>query len=318
MTKKSPRFSIVPTTLATLVLSCFCSAAEDASRTKATFTDTGPVAVSRERQFDFTSAINGQPYRLMISAPKAEPGKRYPVLFVIDGNWYFRAASDTATWGSGSFDPAIVVGIGYPTEDRAEVVRRRAIDLTVVVEQSRFPNGSGGCDAFLRIIEEEIKPFVASRYAVDPARYILYGKSIGGLAVLRALFRTPTNFSTYLAISPSIWQGNRAVLVDEAAFSEKARDGAIKARILMTSASGEEYSGPDPAARADEAANGMVANARNLADRLGKLNPEQLAVRYTIFQDEDHSTVSLASIARAITFALPAPPAPNQKKKSKK
>jgi hypothetical protein len=48
------------------------------------------------------------------------------------------------------------------------------------------------------------------------------------------------------------------------------------------------------------------------------LNPDKVPVRYVLFQDEDHYTVSLPSIARAITFALPAPPAPNQKKKSKK
>lgn len=302
----------LPTAVA-LLLAATCLAADE----KPTFTDTGPVAVSRERQFEFTSAINGQPYRLMISAPKAEPGKRYPVLFVLDGNWYFRAASDTATWGSGTFDPAIVVGIGYPTEDRSEVTRRRAIDLTVVVEEKRFPNGSGGCDSFLRIIEEEIKPFVASRYAVDPARFMLYGKSIGGLAVLRALFRTPANFSTYLAISPSIWQGDKAVLIDEPAFSEKARAGTLNIRLLVTSASGEDYTGTDPALRAANETYGMVANARNLADRLGKLKAEKLVVRYAVFQDEDHSTVSLASIARAITFALPAPPARNQKKSKK-
>jgi predicted alpha/beta superfamily hydrolase len=306
-------------TIAALFLSATGFAADEKPAAKATFTETGPVAVSRERQVEFTSAINGQPYRLMISAPRAEPGKRYPVLFVLDGNWYFRAASDTVTGGSGTFDAAIVVGIGYPTEERSEINKRRGIDLTVVVEtrQGLFPHGSGGCDAFLRIIEEEIKPFVASNYPVDPARYMLYGKSIGGLAVLRALFRTPENFSTYLAVSPSIWQGDRAVLTDEAGFSEKARAGALKLRLLITAASGEDYTGPDPAVRASYEANGTGANARNLADRLKILNPENVAVRYVLFQDEDHYTVSLPSIARAITFALPAPPARNQKKSKK-
>lgn len=300
-----------------LLLAGTSVAADGKSSATDTFTDAGPVAVPRERQYDFTSRFNGQPYRLMISAPKAEPGKRYPVLFVLDGNWYFRAASDTATWGSGSFDPAIVVGIGYPTEDPAVVRRRRALDLTVAREEKSFPGGSGGCDTFLSIIEEEIKPFLASRYAVDRDRYILWGKSIGGLAVLRALLRTPDRFATYLAVSPSIWQGDKAVLADESSFSEKARAGALKLRVLITSASGEEYTGTDPALLAANEADGMVSNARNLADRLAKLNPEKVAVRYAIFQDETHNTVSLASIARAITFALPAPPAQNAKKSKK-
>ncbi len=295
-------------------------AADEKDPAAGPFVETGSVRVSSERQFDFTSRLNGLPYRLMIAAPKAEPGKRYPVFFVLDGNWYFRAASDTAGGrGSGFPEPAVVVGIGYPTEERTEINKRRALDLTVAVEEKRFSNGSGGCDTFLRVIEEEIKPFIAARYPIDPARYMLYGKSIGGLAVLRALFRTPGNFSTYIAASPSIWQGDRAVLADEAAFSEKVRSGALKLRLLITSASGEEYTGPDPALRAAEEANGMVANARNLADRLKILNPDKVAVRFTLFQDEDHASVSLASIARAVTFALPPPPPPTKagKKKSK-
>lgn len=268
--------------------------------------DAGPVVASRERQFEFTSRINGGAYRVMVSAPKLEPEKRYPVLYVLDGNWYFRAASDTATWGSGPFEPAIVVGIGYPTEEYAEVRRRRGIDMTVKEEKARYPQGSGGCDAFLRMIEEEIKPFIASRYPVDASRQMLYGKSLGGLAVLRAMFRSPGRFNTYIAVSPAIVQGDKAVLQDEVAFSARARAGELKLRLLITSASEEEYTGPDPARRAADVSQ-MITNARGLADRLRALNPESVIVRYAMFQDEGHASVSLASIARALTFALPAP-----------
>ena len=268
--------------------------------------ETGPVAASRERQFEFTSKINHGVYRVMVSAPPLEPGKRYPVLYVLDGNWYFRAASDTATWGSGPFEPAIVVGIGYPTEEYAEVRRRRGIDMTVKADPKRPMPGAGGCDAFLRVIEEEIKPLVAARYPVDAARQMLYGKSLGGLTVLRALLRSPGNFHTYIAVSPAIWQGDKAVLQDEAAFSARARAGELKLRLLITTASEEEYTGPDPARRAADSSQ-MITNARGLADRLGALNPDRVIVRYAMFQDEGHNSVSLASIARALTFALPAP-----------
>ena len=264
--------------------------------------------VLREKQFDLTSSINGQDYRLMISAPvKTEPGRVYPVLYVLDGNWYFRAASDTATWGSGPFEPAIIVGVGYPTDDYDEVRRRRTIDMSVKTDAKMWPKGSGQCDEFLRVMEEEIKPLVASRYPVDSARQMLYGKSLGGLAVLRALLRNPTAYSTYIAASPAIWQGDNAVLADEPAFSARARTGALNLKILITSASEEEYFGTDPVKLAAEQGH-MITNARALADRLGKLYPEKVMVRYAMFQDQGHNDVSLATIARALTFALPAPP----------
>lgn len=272
-----------------------------------TFTESGPVAASRERQFDFTSKVNGLPYRVMVSAPAAEPGKTYPILYVLDATWYFRIASDTAKGGSGVFMPSIVVGIGYPTEDRDEFARRRSLDLSVREEPAAFRHGSGGCDTFLRVIEEEIKPFLASRYAIDATQQALYGKSLGGLAVLRALLRYPTTFSTYIAASPSIWQGDKAVLEDEAAFAAKARAGELKLRILITSASEEEYTGTDPEKRAAERAF-MITNARNLADRLRELAPGRVEVKYVIFPDETHASVSLASISRAIAFAIPTPP----------
>ncbi len=279
------------------------------------FTETGAVTVSRERQFEFTSGINGVPYRVMISAPKMEEGKRYPVLFVLDGYWYFRIASDIVTWGSGSFEPAIVVGIGYPTEDRAEISRRRAVDLTIVEEKKYFPNGSGGCDAFLRVIEEEVKPFVTARYAVDPSRYMLFGKSLGGLAVLRALFKNPERYSTYLSSSPSIWQGDRALLEGEAAFTEKVRGGSLTLRLMLSVGSDEEYKGTNPQKKADDEINGMVPNAKGLAERLSKPGPDKVAVRFASFADENHSTVSPIAIARAIAFALPPPPKPKSQKK---
>ncbi len=273
------------------------------------FTESSVVSVYRERQFAFTSRINGLAYRVMVSEPPAEPGKTYPVIYVLDANWYFRIAAETARIAKGPgnvFVPAIVVGVGYPTEDRDELVRRRTLDLSVREEPKRFPTGSGGCDTFLRIIEQEIKPFVSSRYPIDASHQTLYGKSLGGLAVLRAVLRQSTTFHTFIAASPSIWQGDMAVLEDEAAFAAKARAGEFNLRLLITSASEEEYTGNDPAKRAAEKAF-MVTNARTLAARLRDLAPEKVEVGYVNFADETHNSVSQASISRAVSFALYAP-----------
>ena len=98
----------------------------------------------------------------------------------------------------------------------------------------------------------------------------------------RTLLRNPTRYSTYIAVSPSIWQGDKAVLADEPAFADRARAVALNMKILIISASEEEYLGSDPV---------------------------KIAERYAMIQDEGHSSVSRATIARTLTFALPAPPA---------
>lgn len=253
------------------------------------FKDAGPVAVSRERQFDLTSRINGLTYRLMISAPaNAEPKKTYPVIYVLDGNWYFRAMSDTATWGSGPMPPVIVVGVGYPTEDYAEARRRRTFDMSLSASSPGSPPGHyGGGDAFLRVLEEEIKPFVEARYEVDTARQIIYGKSSGGLMVLRSMFRNPNSFCTYIAASPYIGWNKRQVLEDEPAFSARARAGDVHLRLLLTSATGES-----------------MGDVSELAARLAALNPQNVTVVRAIFSDESHNSVSMATVGRAVRFAL--------------
>ena len=171
-------------------------------------TEDAPVTIARAKQYDITSRINGQIYQIMVSTPfKADPQVAYPVLYVLDGNVYFGTATETLTRQSvlQTVAPGIVVGVGYPTEDPQEVIRRRAFDMTP--SASRDPKNAGvnrGGDVFLRVLEEEVKPFVTAHYKVDPAQQIIWGQSLGGLTILRSLFRNPNAFSTYILSSPSI------------------------------------------------------------------------------------------------------------------
>jgi predicted alpha/beta superfamily hydrolase len=253
-----------------------------------------PVSQPRETQYDFTSRITGRNYRIMVSTPfQADPHRTYPVVYLIDGNWYFRATADSVTESSGAARilPAIVVGVGYPTDNNSEVGSRRMLELSLPggpegkdADQSKF----GGGDDFLRVLQEEVKPFIQSHYAVDETHQTLYGKSLGGLMVLRMLFQHPEAFQTYVAASPSIWWNHEAVLADEDAFSRLVRTGKLRLKIMVTSA-GEERN----------------SDASGLAARLAALNPTKVVVARAIFAGEDHVSVSLASIGRALTFALP-------------
>jgi predicted alpha/beta superfamily hydrolase len=253
-----------------------------------------PVVVPRSAQYDLKSKITGVTYRVMVSTPfQADPGKAYPVFYVLDGNQYFASVSETMTRLSTLKDvePAIVVGIGYPTDDPFEVNRLREFDLTPSGSKTAAAKGerSGGGDAFLKSLNEEIKPFVAAHYKIDPDKQILYGHSLGGLMALREMFRNPTEFSTYILSSPSIWWHEKQVLEDEGAFEKRAKSGELHLRILVTSGG-------------DEPRGTMVDNASELAKRLSGL--KEIGVARTIFPDEIHASVSMASLSRGIRFAL--------------
>ena len=48
----------------------------------------------------------------------------------------------------------------------------------------------------------------------------------------------------------------------------------------------------------------MIDNASKLATQLAAASPQNLIVSRAIFSNEDHVSVSLASLGRALTFAL--------------
>jgi predicted alpha/beta superfamily hydrolase len=273
-----------------------------------TSSEGAPVVIPRARQYDFTSKISGRDYRVYVSLPfKADPAKKYPVIYLLDGNWYFgpMAYNVTESAGARAIQQAIVVGVGYPSDDNDLAGSRRNLELTPSVDPNAKDNRPrGGGDAFLRVLEEEVKPLVAAHYPVDPARQILFGKSLGGLAALRSLFRNPGAFSTYVIASPAISYDSRAVLKDEAAFIMRVQDEKLSLRVLITVGGDEAYRGDDPARKAADEKNGMVPNASGLAQRLSVLNSDRVNVSYAVIPDENHVLVSLASLGRALGFSL--------------
>ena len=264
-----------------------------------------PVIVQRATQYDITSKINGLSYRITVATPRnSDPGKRYPVFYILDGNWYFLPAVGIVPDMSEHLLTPIFVGIGYPTEDGKEIDRRRTLDLTPPGKQKdSFGIPAGGGDDFIRVLLEEIKPFIETRYQVDQARQIIYGKSYGGLLVIHLLFNHPDAFQTYLISSPAIYWDNSSVLAGEKAFTLKIKTSNLRLKVLITSAAEEQYRGSDPELQAEDVYR-MVDNASELANRLATISPQNLSVTYAIFPDETHVSVSLASLGRALYFAL--------------
>lgn len=275
---------------------------------KAAIPQGASVTVPRAKQYDLTSRINGRTYRVFVATPfQADPVKLYPAIYVLDGNAYFATTADTLTRQAalGIVAPAIVVGVGYPTDDPKDIARIRLLDLTPSPSKDPAMGESGGGDTFLRILEEELMPFVAARYQIDSTKRVIWGQSVGGLTALRSLFRKPGLFSTYILSSPSIWWNEREVLGDETSFSQSVKTNNLRLKILVTSAGEEQYFGTDIEKLATANLSRMVDNASELAERLARLPAENITVVRTIFPDELHATVPQASLSRTLRFAFP-------------
>jgi hypothetical protein len=288
-----------------------------------TATADAPVTLPGSVQFDLASKVSGRTYRIFVYKPLIPPPPEgYPVITVTDGNMNFALAMVMGHMFSFQAKPAIVVGVGYPTNAPADLMRLRVRDMTPDMPLGNVPpspglpeatpENYGGAGLFRRFLVEELRPAIAARWTVDPNDQTLYGYSLGGLFSLVALFADPTAFKTFVAASPSIWWNDRAVLEGEAEFARRVGAGEIAPRVLVTI--GEHEQDPPkvpPPGMSEEAiaeliAKGrMVDNARELGERLAALKGHRgYEGRFHLFEGEDHLSAMAAAIGRAVDFAL--------------
>jgi len=242
-----------------------------------------------ERTFVTTiAAPDGHPYRILVSWPQGSPPETgWPVLYLLDGADNFAVATVTtrrlerAGARSGGGGGGIIVGIDSGS------LTRRVLDYTPPSPGYLIPEGApasglptGGSEQFLSFIETHVKPFVKSRWDIDPHKETLAGHSFGGLLALHALFTQPDIAQRYAAISPSLWFGDGLMNREEDVAQIK---GATA--VLVAEADGE----------------GQADTARALADRMAAKSND---VHYLSLSHQTHGTTMLASIAHIITLAF--------------
>ena len=133
--------------------------------------------------------------------------RRYPVLYMFDGQNLFDAATSYAgEWGvdeamdalarEAGFS-AIVVGIDHGSA-------RRIHELVPYLNARFLPNRG---QAFVDDVVDVVKPFIDANYRTLPAREYtaILGSSLGGLSADYAIHRHPDVFAMAGVFSPSYW-----------------------------------------------------------------------------------------------------------------
>ena len=263
------------------------------------------VVLPHAHQRDLDSAITGQRYRIFVHIPggTAPPGGR-PVLYALDGNVTFPALALMARTAGGRRRPApVVVGIGYARDGDFGPPRSR--DYTPPTAPAG-PATEGGADLFLDFIERELKPLIGALVPLDPARQALFGHSYGGLLALHGLFTRPAMFQAWLAASPSIWYGERAVLAGLPGFAQRLAGLEEERSLLLTVGEREQPAG-DPARlhgrRQLAARRRQVDAARELGARLAA-DGLPARVEFVLLEGEDHGSALYPALARGLAFFL--------------
>lgn len=186
--------------------------------------------------FDMTSKVLKENRHLNVYTPPGyatHPHTRYPVLYMPDGgldeDFPHVATNVDAAIRAGQMRPMIVVGIENTQR------RRDMTGPTEVGSDRKIAPKVGGSHEFRAFIADELMPQVRRRYRTDGHTAIV-GESLAGLFVMETFFEQPKLFDTCIALSPSLWWNDEA-LVHSAAAHLQAWPPGLHRTLYFSSAS---------------------------------------------------------------------------------
>ena len=162
--------------------------------------------------------------------PKSD--KKYPVVFILDGEIFLPTVNNVQNFYSGGFTPEMVL-IGISNS------KHRTRDLTTSIIKTKygmpFNQENGGAANFSKFIETELIPYIENKYPVTKFRTLI-GHSYGGLFTIYTLINHPQFFSNYIAIDPSLdWDDQKLLKESQKMLSSQN----YKNKSLFMSLSGQ-------------------------------------------------------------------------------
>ena len=170
-----------------------------------------------KRHEGFRSEVLKNQRNILVYLPPnydSEPKRRYPVLYMHDGQNVFDGmtsyipngewrADETAEGliRAGLIEPIIIVAIDNGGMARADEY------LPTQMTQRDGSKWGGDSDGYAKMLIEEVKPLIDRTYRTkkDSANTALAGSSFGGIATLYIGTTHPETFSKLGVFSPSLW-----------------------------------------------------------------------------------------------------------------
>lgn len=157
-----------------------------------------------------TSTILGNTRTLRVYLPRGYdtfPDRRYPVLYMHDGQNIFRPGGPFGTWAiedaldaairTGAIPQLVVVGIDN-TNDRLR---------EYMPPYTTYQGAPGIGDQYASFLVDEVLPFIEARYrvATTPDQRGIAGSSLGGLISMYVAWERPDVFGRVASLSGSFW-----------------------------------------------------------------------------------------------------------------
>ena len=214
--------------------------------------------------------------------------KRYPVLYMHDGQNLF----DAATSYAGEWQVDETMERIAPEGFEAIVIAVPNMGAERIAEYSPFRDarvGGGRGDAYLAFLIETLKPDVDRNFRTrrDPEHTGIIGSSMGGLISLYAFLTRPDVFGFAGVMSPSLWFGRGAI------FTDVQQLPSWQGRLYLDTGTAE--------------GRGQVRQTREMARMLRrKAGHPRLQLRYVEDRGAGHNEAAWAGrFERAIRWLLP-------------
>jgi uncharacterized protein len=250
--------------------------------------------ISRSEIIEMTSEETGRHYEISVAVPESyakEPARRYPVVYLLDGQWDFPLVHAMA--GGLRYDQAIpdlfIVGITYGGEN-PDFNKHRIEDYTPTrSKEPSAPEPRGGDGPrFLRFLEHKVLPAIEGKYRIDSSQRVLTGSSAGGLFSVYALLERPELFQSVLALSPDTGWGNRWLFAREKEFHKAHL--ALKNRVWLSVGADEDLE--------------FTQTARGFFKQFKASNYEGITLRVYEVPGERHAGNKPEAFNRALRFAF--------------
>jgi uncharacterized protein len=229
--------------------------------------------------------------------------RRYPVIYLLDGNAHFSWLNKTAQQlcgvnSAGTCRDMIMVAI--PNTDRVRDFTPTNYLFGPDGNQINEFKVSGGGEKFIDFIEKELIPYIDSAYPTDPYK-VIFGHSLGGLAVMNIVINRPHLFNAYAAIEPSMWWDGKKLLkqAHEVFKMEKFRGRSLFLAIANTMPGGMDIQ------QVRKDSSGTTAHIRSILELADILedNPDS-GLNYTCkyYNDCDHGSITQKAGYDALCF----------------
>jgi len=220
----------------------------------------------------FYSYNVGDYFNIYVGFPRSYHENRstkYPVIYVLDADWYFGSGQRLGNGGvkgivnqlveKGEMPEVLIVGIGYPTG-----TNNRGRDFV-----SSYTH-------FYKFLKDELIPFVDQSYNTSEERTLI-GHSSGGFFTMYAFFRYPDHvFTNYICISGDYNRLDRTLFTEEISLSRQIED-ALPVTLYMAVGQREEER--------------FITSNIEMAEKLESRGYTKFRFRFTAFRGLDHGTV---------------------------